>query len=80
MSQTMETPLAADLLVTATTIAAYLKWDERRVRHIAEMVGKGKSSIPIWSEPGVGICAMRSQLDAYFATRSQTIASSVTDR
>lgn len=60
--------LGDDLLIGAEAIARELKWktadgrwNRRRVYHLAE-----KSALPIHSVPGLGLCARKSSLKAYF--------------
>ncbi|EWY36745.1 hypothetical protein N825_25260 [Skermanella stibiiresistens SB22] len=65
-------PLAIDLLTGAEAIGAYLGWPKRRVYLLVDLAKRGETSLPIWSEPGVGICARKSQLDAYFAARAES--------
>jgi hypothetical protein len=62
-----EDDLGNDLIVGAEEIAAWLnssgkgKWTRRRVYHLAE-----KGEIPLHKVKGLGICARKSALLAYF--------------
>jgi len=62
--------LADDLLIGAAAIAEELdwkradgQWDARRVYHVAS-----KGTVPIHHVKGLGLCARRSSLAAFFAT------------
>lgn len=61
-----------DLLEGAAAIAAYLRglggaWNERRVYYLVE---KG-TDWPIWNEPGIGLLARKSGLQAFIERREQ---------
>ena len=61
--------LGSDLVIGATEIAKVLNWknkkggwDTRRVYHVCET-----RSLPVHHVKGLGICARRSSLEAFFA-------------
>lgn len=58
--------LEDDLLYGAKAIAKALGCRSRRVYHLAE-----RGRMPIWNEPGIGLVARRSSLEAYFKNREQ---------
>ena len=58
------TGLQGDLLYGAKAIADALGCKPRQVYHIAEC-----GRMPIWNEPGIGLVARKSSLEAYFRKR-----------
>lgn len=56
--------LQSDLLCGAKAIAEALGCKPRRVYHLAE-----RGLMPIWKEPGIGLVARKSSLEAYFRKR-----------
>jgi len=60
----MKTELNGDLLRGAKAIANALGCKPRTVYHIAE-----HGRLPIWNEPGIGLVARKSSLEAYFKKR-----------
>ena len=56
-----KTELQSDLLCGAKAIADALGCKPRRVYHLAE-----HGLMPIWNEPGIGLVARKSSLEAYF--------------
>ena len=53
--------LGQDLLKGAKEIGAFLKLKPRQVYHLAE-----RGEVPIHTVPGIGMCARKSALQAYF--------------
>ena len=58
--------LQGDLLCGAKAIANALGCKPRRVYHLAE-----RGLMPIWNEPGIGLVARKSSLEAYFKKRER---------
>ncbi len=68
MMEQGQTDIGTDLIVGAVEIARTLnwktkdgKWDRRRVYHVCET-----GSLPVHHVKGLGICARRSALQAFF--------------
>ena len=55
-----------DHIVGARAIAEFMRWpgQERRVYNLAE-----KGTMPIWTEPGLGVVASKSALKRYVDTQ-----------
>ncbi|MDA4847868.1 DNA-binding protein [Hoeflea poritis] len=61
-----KTSLETDLLYGAKAIAKVLGCRPRKIYHLAE-----RGQMPIWNEPGIGLVARKSSLEAYFKKREQ---------
>ena len=66
-----------ELITGADNIAQFLKLsDRKKIYNLLEKKRHGKSDIPIWNEPGLGIVANKEALLRYMARKSGLIASS----
>lgn len=64
-----------ELITGADNIAQFLKLsDRKKIYNLLEKKRKGKSDIPIWNEPGLGIVANKEALLRYMARKSGLIA------
>jgi hypothetical protein len=61
----------AELITGADSIAQFLNLRGRKkIYHLLEMKRLGKSDIPIWNEPGLGVVASKEALLRYMAIKS----------
>lgn len=60
-----------DLLQGADEIATEMRTTAGQVYHLAKLVRRGKSRLPIWTEPGLGLVASRSGLRRYVQQRAE---------
>ena len=66
-----------ELITGAENIAQFLGLDDRKkIYNILEKKRNGKTDIPIWNEPGLGLVANRELLLRYMARKSGLIAPS----
>jgi hypothetical protein len=66
-----------ELITGADNIAQFLKLsDRKKIYNLLEKKRRGKSDIPIWNEPGLGIVANKEALLRYMARKSGLIAAS----
>lgn len=64
-----------ELITGADNIAQFLKLsDRKKIYNLLEKKRKGKSDIPIWNEPGLGVVANKEALLRYMAQKSGLIA------
>jgi hypothetical protein len=64
-----------ELITGADNIAQFLGLSKRKqIYNILEKKRRGKSDIPIWHEPGLGLVANRELLLLYMARKSGLIA------
>jgi hypothetical protein len=66
-----------ELITGADNIAQFLKLgDRKKIYNLLEKKRLGKSDIPIWNEPGLGVVANKEALLLYMARKSGLIAAS----